>query len=177
MISNQQFATLEERISVKNCSIDPKKTLIPTLFSEWKMPPVGWTWDSETEGVRWGAQPRVKGVERETETEEEGDLKAVLQRCVWFTHSLPTGSVLSLYQVQWHDGCRDEKTISLVPESRICEKWLQVGGTLARDRLERDAGSRVREHRRRRAEISVRRLKRWKLGGLWTINNNLQTGG
>lgn len=41
---------------------------IQTLFSEWKMPPVGWAWDSETKGIRWGTQPGIKGMEREIKT-------------------------------------------------------------------------------------------------------------
>lgn len=56
--------------------------------AEWKMPPVGWTWDSETEGVRWGAQPRAKRVEREAETQEEDTGRRVCQE------TAGTGSVL-----------------------------------------------------------------------------------
>lgn len=49
--------------------------LTQTLFLEWKMPSIGWAWDSETKGVRWGAQPGIKGMEREIETQEKGNFK------------------------------------------------------------------------------------------------------
>lgn len=59
---------LEDNCICEKLLMSSEIFLIQTFFSEWKMSPLGWTWDSETKGVRWGTQPRIKGMEREIET-------------------------------------------------------------------------------------------------------------
>lgn len=46
--------------------------MVVLLSSEWEMPLADWTWDSEAEGVGWGAQSGVERLEGEAPAQEEG---------------------------------------------------------------------------------------------------------